>query len=305
MKIVMYILTATMVFSFLNVSGQGCSDAGFCTMGSLKPHLFSDSLTTKNHSAGISAGMGIGEQSVSIYQFIAEVNLKFLTRFELQLKMPYIIADGNLGSNNGVGDLSASISGSIFSNEHSALNITAGMKFPTGSTDNGDEKSLPMPYQTGLGTYDVVLGVGFNYLQWNFSTGFQGVVKDNNKNTFTPDPDPSSPDHAYFNSFMLHRGNDVLLRVERKFSFNKINLIPGLLGIYRIEKDRILSPDDKRIALEGSDGLTLNITAALQYDYNSQSVFRIQAGSPAIVRDVRADGLTRSLVATFTYLRKF
>jgi len=59
----------------------------------------------------------------------------------------------------------------------------------------------------------------------------------------------------------------------------------------------ILDRPFQRREIDGSEGLTLNLTADLRYQLNSSWWLEASMGSPLVVREVRPDGLTRALVA--------
>ena len=207
---------------------QGCSDAGFCTIGSLNPSMPSD--TSFKHVAKLSFSYGIGEQSTTHIHLIPELDFSFFKNNTLQIKVPYISVNGNLGSNSGVGDVAFSISQKIIAKEYSHLSITVGTKLPTGTTNKELENfSFPMPYQTGLGTFDLILGASYQYRKWKFSTGYQMVLSNDNKNNFLHSVNNSSDANKYFESNYLVRGDDALLRVERGFVSRKIKFSAGLL----------------------------------------------------------------------------
>ncbi len=143
-------------------NSQGCSDAGFCTMGALNPTNNVDS--SFRHKAKLSFSYGVGEQSTSHLHIIPELQLGFIRNNEVQIKIPYIYVDGDLGSNSGLGDLSVSTSQLFQTTDKSSLSVTIGFKLPTGTTDKAENGlALAMPYQTGLGTFDLILGVSYNY----------------------------------------------------------------------------------------------------------------------------------------------
>ena len=56
-----------------------------------------------------------------------------------------------------------------------------------------------------------------------------------------------------------------------------------------------------RVALDGSDGLTLNITLGFQRELKNHDAITVSFGAPLITREVRVDGLTRTFVLMFTY----
>ena len=70
----------------------------------------------------------------------------------------------------------------------------------------------------------------------------------------------------------------------------------GILALYRLQKDIITDKYGNRIAVNGSDGLTLNLTGSLQYEFSSRTGINLSFGTPLVVREVRPDGLTREFV---------
>lgn len=299
------ILITVILFSISVKSfSQGCSDAGFCTIGSLAPSVAKDSAF--KHLAKLSFSYGIGEQNTTHIHVIPELEFSFFKNNTLQIKVPYISVSGNLGSNNGIGDVVFSISQKIIAKENSNLTVTAGAKLPTGTTDKiKDNVSLPMPYQTGLGTTDLILGASYQYKKWKFSSGFQKVLHNKNENHFLHSINNSTDANKYFESNLLDRGDDALLRIERNFTLHKIKFSAGLLAIYRLQKDKITNASGTQVALKGSAGLTLNVTGSVQYDFSKSSGVSLLFGTPSVVRDVRADGLTRKLVVTASYQYRF
>ena len=310
MKKTILIIFTLLIFNCKNLKSQGCSDAGFCSMGTLNQKANKDSV--KINSVNVIFSYGIGEQSTTIIQTIPELNLSLFPNNSIQLRLPYFFISGNLGNNNGIGDFSFSITQSLLTSEIIKLNVTLGTKIATGfsndflPTDNIsiENLSLPMPYQTSLATNDMILGASLDYRQWKFSTGYQHVLTNKNKNGFLRSKWNNNYDaQKYFESNLLDRGNDALLRIERIFPVKKISVTAGLLGIIRLQNDKITSLQNESIDVEGSNGLTLNLTGSAQYSFSNHAGLNISFGTPIKVRKVRPDGLTRSLVinAAFKY----
>ncbi|HRD54150.1 MAG TPA: hypothetical protein PKY96_16045, partial [Flavobacteriales bacterium] len=110
----------------------------------------------------------------------------------------------------------------------------------------------------------------------------------------------------YFESWQLRRADDAVARLQYALGPGKWVIQPGLLAIVHIGEDEHLTYPDMfngnvapfpvRERMAGSDGLTLNITADARYRLNDAWVMEASFGSPVIVREVRPDGLTRSMV---------
>lgn len=258
--------------------------------------------TPFKHRAKLLFGFGSGEQKTKHVDVIPEFEFSFFKNNVLQIKVPFLMVDGNLGSSNGLGDVTLSTSQAFLVTDQSQLGVTIGAKLPTGTTN---AKALPMPYQTGLGTVDLVLGVSYQYNKWKFSTGYQKIVSHRNKNGFLHTANSSEQELSYFESKLLERGDDALIRVDRSFNPGKIKLTAGLLSIFRLQKDRITNESNQPIALKGSDGLTLNVTGGAEFLLSDQSGVNLLFGMPAVVREVRADGLTREFVFFVSYHRRF
>ena len=291
-----------LIISILKVKSQGCSDAGFCTMGSLKHSEENDSL--KLNTAKVIFSYGIGEQGTTIIQTIPEVNFSLVKNNAIQLRLPYMLINGNLGSNEGIGDWALSITQSFVKKKKIKLNLTIGIKIANNHSDDligtvvtNELLPLPMPYQTSLGTNDLVLGTSLEYKRWYFGIGYQHVLVNKNKNGFLRIKWSDYADaQKYFESNLLDRGDDALLRIERIFNIKKFSCTAGLIGIYRMQKDKISNFQNEEIDVNGSDGLTLNLTGSTQYNFSQKFSLNISFGMPLIVREVRPDGLTRKLV---------
>jgi hypothetical protein len=309
-KIFSAVIVISSLFTYNTVNAQGCSDAGFCTIGALNPQIIADTLGDERYLKNnfhLSPTFAMGEQGVSIWQYTPEVNLTLVKGLMWQAKMPYVYAYGNLGSNYGIGDVSTSLTYTHFFKKTTSLAVTLGSKIPThdaGTCENG--RPLPMPYQRSLGTYDGIIGVKFMYKTWNFSAGYQMVLANKNDNGFLASRWTGDDDaQAYFVSNKLNRGDDMLLRAEKVFIVKKLNLSAGLLGIYRLNKDKYTDASGTETELAGSSGLTVNITGSATYVFTPRSSFGMNFGFPVLVRETRADGLTRSMVVSLVYQINF
>lgn len=297
-----------------NVWSQGCSDAGFCTMGAMKPDQpFNKKMQLKLRSMEVSFYRGTTTTTPIIYVATADLNFGITARSSFQIKIPYLfVRSGNLGETQGVSDLSLCYTRSLYTSERFDLNFSVGGKLPTNQSNKTSDKfpgePLPMYYQTSLGTYDFITGLSLINRKWLLATGIQIPMIHINNNTFDWTDFPDYPDQNYIETYsqsnQLKRGIDVMLRVERNFRFSRLNFSAGLLPIYRITNDKITLAG-KEVKPEGAKGLALSAIATAGYNFNVQSGVKLLVGHKLVQRDKNPDGLTRELVSSISYYYRF
>ena len=303
---------ATCLLYSSNVASQGCSDAGFCTMGAMRPNQhYSSKSNLKLRSIDLSQYIGLTKFGDIILNYSLDANVSIGSRNTFQIKLPYQFVYGNLANTNGTGDVSLSFTRNIIAKQNYQINASVGTKIPTmvPNLKAPDDRPLPMYYQTSLGTYDVIAGVSIITRNWLIATGYQQALNHIN-NEFTwaawKGSDKNAKALDYPVSKDLLRGKDVMLRVERNFRSTKFNVYVGLLGIYRITRDQVFSAADKKIiSKSGTDGLAL--TALLGGGYNLTTKISIKAmvGRKLTNRTINPDGLSREWVQTIGIEYKF
>jgi hypothetical protein len=294
-----------------NLTAQGCSDAGVCSIGGLKGDG-----NEENGYAALNLQYGIGEQNVRVFTPQLEAVFKLHNKSNLQLKLPYVFASGNLGAVNGIGDISLVGTYRFYDKNKWKIGFNLGFKLGVNAADkktqivNSDlspflqtsSYSAPMPYQTSLGTHDLLIGFDAKYnKKWILGLGFQMPLYQFNKNSFdTALANPVETEKKqYFTSAQLFRRPDIVLRIDRQFILIKEKLVlqAGILPIYHLGHDRITDRSGVSHAISGSKGLTFNITSAISYQLNKRFSLIARYASPLIVRKVRPDGLTRHYVS--------
>lgn len=304
------ILIAILNFVFLTYSAysQGCSDAGLCSIN------LADEDSTNNNGVtlGLSNTIGIGDESVLINSTGIELAGKF-SDFGFVAKIPFTFTSGDLGQTNGVGDFTLLLTTKLYSNQDFALSLAGGMKIATNNANllNENNLVLPMVYQTSGGTNDIIFLLAANIESWVFSTGIQIPIK-RNENTFIDrsalvDPIPGISEYYnnwqnYQSSRNFKRGSDVMLKIEKYFQLNDdLKLMAGVLPVYRLTESVYNDLNGDDITIMNTDGLTLNIIAGLNYKVSQKHSFGLNIGFPVVTREVRADGLTRALVANIDF----
>ena len=122
------------------VSGQGCSDAGFCTVESFTPHAHEDESVEKNSfKAGVS--VGAADYDINVFGTYLEYSRFFSNKFSLDAKLTTLSQSGNGISTFGLSD--------IFVNGNYKLGqkaqFTLGAKIPL-SDANKMRDGLSLPY---------------------------------------------------------------------------------------------------------------------------------------------------------------
>jgi hypothetical protein len=301
-------------FSLIAFPGfnQGCSDAGFCTMGAMKPDQhFSKKLNLRLRSMELSFYRGTTTLTPVVKSVTADLNFSLNSKNTIQIKLPYLWVDGTLGHTKDLGDISVCYTRNLVTKESFSVNLSLGAKIPTNNSDKKSEGGFPLPmyYQTSLGTYDGIAGISFITSKWLFATGIQ-VPFNENKNQFlwgawaASDEDPTYIE-KYSRAKALKRGTDVMLRVERNFRFSRLNFSLGLLPIYRIKHDEITLGNGSRLQPDGTTGLALSGIATMGYSFNVKNGVKLLVGHKLTQREDNPDGLTRHLVSSITYFYRF
>lgn len=296
--------------------GQGCSDAGFCTMGAMKPDQpFNKKVEFKLRSMEFSFYRGTTTTSPVVYVATADLNFSLNRKTFFQVKLPYQAVNGNFGSTSGMSDISLSLTRTLKATDKYDINFTVGGKIPSNPGDLSDPTrnniDFPMYYQTSLGTYDFITGISLITRNWLFATGLQHPFNEiGNEFVLEEWREPVYPDFNYVLTYdqsnKLKRGTDVMLRAERNFRFSQFNFSLGALPIFRITKDEIEDPlTGRRVKVDGSSGMALSVISTFGYSINVKSGVRLLMGAKITERDVNPDGLTRNIVSTFSYYYRF
>lgn len=292
--------------------GQGCSDAGFCSMGAMKPDQpFHKQKRMKLRAVEIGHYIGRTKFKSIIQATTLDLNVGIGKKNTFQFKVPYMQIKGDGWRDKGIGDISISFTHNLLSTEKYKLNVTLGGKIPThdGSKAKAANRTLPMYYQTSLGTYDLVLGASLLMRNWLIAAGYQKPFN-SNKNDFNHllwADHPRAKDAAkYPESRFLQRRSDVMLRVERNFRFSRFSFNAGLLAIHRFRKDIITSSEtNEEIEAEGSDGLALTMLLGCAYRFSTKSSIKLGFGDRWYQRGHNPDGLSREQVFTGGYVLFF
>lgn len=280
---------------------QGCSDAGICTINK----GFQQGEITFKNDLEISAIYSLGEADLVYVSPYVSYTKRFNERYSFTAKVTFSTATGSFGTRSQFGD--AFLVGNYVFKENNNRQWSAllGFKFPfTASNLKINGYSLPLDYQSSLGTIDVFVGANYRYKKWNFNMALQLPIINLNKNSYFSEY-AGTDDFPSTNLFQ--RQPDALIRTTYMIqTVNKrISFKPNLLFIYHLGEDSFENIFGQREHIKGSDGLTINGNLLTSYKLTGQSQIELSLAAPFVVRTIRPDGLTRSFVVGLQYQYSF
>ena len=289
MKVLIILVVIKVLMGVPEVWGQGCSDAGFCTVHSLKPAIGDTSTLTKN-SFKLGAGYGLAQYNVSVITPYLEYT-HHLGRLSLSAKLLMGIRSGELGTTSGLADIILTSSWTV----NQQLQLMGGIKLPFNQADkmvNG--LPLPMAYQTSLGTTDLILGANWKLNKWVVSTAWQQPINQNANTFLAEDYQEGRLNDPYLSTNEYHRSGDILIRVSRSSTLNEKWVFNySILPIYHLSNDSYVNTAGQRQSIEDSQGLTLNLNTFIQYHLSNTSFLEFNVGAPVKARKNRPDGLSQ------------
>ncbi|MEM0941596.1 MAG: hypothetical protein AAGI25_17685 [Bacteroidota bacterium] len=311
-------LTLSLISLSFYIYGQGCSDAGFCTMGAMKPdQTYNKRIDVKLRSLEINYYEGTSLLTAVIRAATIDFNVGINDLSSFQIKIPYQWAKGNLGENGGLSDISLSYTKTLKTTEKWNINGTIGTKIPSGDanktvdnefTDNQDAP-IHMYYQNSLGSFDAIAGISAISRKWLFASGIQIALTENG-NQFSWGEFPTYPDIEYLRRYEvgrdLKRGIDLMLRIERNWRFTNFNFSVGALPIFRVTKDKgIPATETERRKIGGTTGMALSMLGSVGYQFDVNNSVKVIRGIKITDREVNPDGLTRDDVWSISYIYQF
>lgn len=278
--------------------GQGCSDAGICTMHSFKPSSIA-APTDLNNQFKVGVFGGKADKAIAVYGGYLEFNRQFHKKFGVDIKLTSIVQNGNGISSFGLSDVFLTTNYTL----NNGLKLTLGSKIPLSNANKiKDNLPLPMDYQSSLGTFDLIFGIGYEIKNVQFAFALQQPLSQNNNQFLASDQPANSTLSTFLSTNKFERSSDVLIRVSYPIKLrSKLRLTPSLLPIYHLKNDAYTDEFNVKKEISGSQGLTFNANAYLDYEINNNNFLQFNLGAPFITRKTRPDGLTRHFVATIEY----
>ncbi len=254
-----------------------CSDGGVCSIGA---YSLENEKTPIQLSFGYSYGYSGKEDDISYNSINLGGSYSFLNNAKLSFELPFNLQSGPRGDVHGIGDLIFSINYQ-FELDKTYLTASAGMRLATASENS---ENVIQSYKSGLGSNDILLGLGYKFSNFLIGIGYQAAGK--------------PPD----NFLSVERGDDLLFRTSYNFDINDFSINPQLLFIKRLSKSKMYFINSDPAAntipiykeVDGTDQSQLNLLVNAKYHVNDNYYHFIEVAVPFLERDVNIDGLKRA-----------
>jgi hypothetical protein len=291
MKLLSFSCTILLISICLRSMGQGSSDPGFSmagSLGELSSHLVKDS-TAKKHSMRITESVGMGEDNVVVISSNLDVYLQLTKWLQFQIRGPIFMARHKEVKTVTIGDIFLIYDINALKIKQHSLIVNGGVKLPTNQSRlTYNDSTLPMVYQSSLGTFDLILGLNYT---WTHKLGsLSGAFA--YQQPFFHINHNKSPETKEF-----RRKADILFRADQIFNIKKkVDMGIGLLYILHANNDTRINALGQREAIAGSKGSTLNITGMLNWYVAKTVELGFNFGVPVLKKDISPDGLKRAFV---------
>lgn len=287
-------------FSCINAVAQGCSDAGFCTAGSLNVNAIENKDSAAQAWVSAAFSYGLSDFDVQVVSPRVEVRYRFDRMWNVSARIGMQIAVGNLATTTGLSDVILTGACNIVPE----FQLMLGAKIPLNDGNMlADGRPLPMHYQPSLGTVDVIAGAVWHGGDFSLAAALQQPLT-HNSNIFSPeDWEPTSSAQRFHSTKGFQRKADVLLRASYMLAVFEESLLlhASILPIYHVANDTYVDADSVRLEIIGSRGLTLNAALLGEYVLSPYSRIELTIAAPLASRTVRPDGLTRSIFIGVEY----
>ena len=281
-----------------NAIGQGCSDAGVCTIGNFNANhdLILPKQKNKNE-IDLAFNYGAHLKDERFYQFQATYRFLKSNGSLFELRLPFNTAKNTSTgiTVNGIGDIVATYNNKFSVAKTDHIDYSLGLRISFSNADKADAKTMhsyPMPLQTGLGTTDLVAAASYDIFRYlSVSAGIQAPLFQYNKNNIPL----YTLGTAVISGDGYRRKPDALLKFTGHYTAGKIKLNGGVLTIFHLADDYYNTVYGK-YSLINSKGVTINWNIDIRYNFAKKFMIGFLYAEPLKTRTNIPDGLARSRI---------
>jgi len=259
--------TISLVVVMMPLFGE-CADAGVCQL-SKAPSAHAERWRADVHLDVASGGDGIDYVTLS-----PRLSFTLWTSTVVSAVLPYLDLDGPDGDANGIGDSMVTLRQEWAASDTLMVSLIAGVRLPTG--DDNANPGLPQGYQLGLGSIDVLGGIGGQWRSLSVTFAYQAAG----------DPNDLEGTH-------LQRGDDVALSGDVAPRLGHWQPQIGLVAVHRLDESTI-DAGSGRTPVVNSDGMQVNLRGGVTWTPRQQVDLGFSFAKALLSRESNVDGLTRS-----------
>ena len=282
MQTIQSVVIAVLLTSFISYQSifAQCSDAGICTIGG---HTETEHSINTPLTLNLSYGLAFSgkPESITYNSVTAGMSYRFSNSFSAGAQIPFIFNTSTITDISGIGDLILSANYNVPLSKKDNLRFSIGGKFATGKSD---VDSLPLAYQNGAGTNDVLFAVTYEQKEFFFGLGFQNPFGESNSG-----------------NYILKRSPDLMLRGGFNFNQEKYSLGLESIIIKRLTKSEIKfpnSPTSNFDPVDNSDFIQANLVANASLFVNRELTLSLSSAFPFLERKENWDGSKRALTVS-------
>lgn len=263
------------------LNAQGCSDAGFCSIGAMK--------SQDSYQSELMLGFTYEQTTneVLVLQQFLQFQYSLNEDFSVAAKLMSKLAVVNSFDNFGVSDLFLSSTfTAVKISEEQGVRATLGAKIPLSIPE-----STFFDFEPSLGIYEAIAGLSYFQGYFQIAIGYQQPLTDI---TFMINQGEAN----------FKRGADVLIKPTYRFNSNHWTFQPSVMAIYRLSEDQLTQSNTLDLfsnTITGPKGLTLNVMSDIQFKFPNQNRMNLMLALPVINRENIIDGLGRTFVASLSY----
>lgn len=274
------ILVFSVIFFTSQMWSQGCSDAGFCSIGAMQHK------DTIKHELIVGGTYEKADFGVTVTNPFIQYNANINRYLSLNGKLNFRYATDGTRCVSGFGDAFLNINYRLeLEDDNQEIHFTLGGKAPLSKPDetrrffSSQGLPTPMDFQSTLGTYDLIFGTTYKYKKLSVSLAYQQPL--------------TSTEDWFYDDYQ--RQGDVLLKPSYMFKpFKDFTVSPSFMAIYRLGEDKINGAVSE--LTKGTDGLTLNLMSEFKYVFAEDYHIGLMAAVPVLNRKTILDGLKREYV---------
>ena len=301
------LVTIIMGIIWNNTIGQGCSDAGICTIGNFNAsHSLVLPKQKINNEIDLAFNYGAHGKDERFYQFQANYRLFKNNGSFYEFRLPINTTKNTTSGTTltGIGDIVATYNNKFSVTKTDNVDYSLGLRISLSNADKADGKTMHsyiMPLQTGLGTTDLVAAASYDIFRYlSVGTGIQVPLFQYNKNNIPL----YTLGTAVISGEGYRRKPDALLKFTGHYTAGKVKLNGGLLGIFHLADDYYNTIYGK-YSLINSKGVTINWNIDISYHLAKKYIIGFLYAEPITTRTNIPDGLARSRVLNIKLTHAF